>query len=50
MHKSILNKLDRVHRASISRGRKLGNMLGTAFYRDNDITYKMYDPPQDKAF
>lgn len=45
MHKAALNTLDKFHRAGLFRGRNLGNMLGTAFFHDTGLKYKMHDPP-----
>ncbi|KAL9064110.1 MAG: hypothetical protein Q9161_009081 [Pseudevernia consocians] len=45
MHKAALNTLDKFQQSGLFKGRDLGNMLGTAFFHDTGIRYKMHDPP-----
>lgn len=45
MHKAALNTLDKFHQSGLFKGRNLGNMLGTAFFHDTGLKYKMHDLP-----
>ena len=45
MHKAALNTLDRFQQSGLFKGRNLGNMLGTAFFHDTGLEYKLHDPP-----
>ena len=45
MHKAALTTLDKFHHSGLFKGRNLGNMLGTAFFHDTAIKYKIHDPP-----
>ena len=45
MHKAALSTLDKFQQSGLFKGRNLGNMLGTAFFHDTGIRYKMHDPP-----
>ncbi|CAD6567913.1 MAG: hypothetical protein ASARMPRED_001186 [Alectoria sarmentosa] len=44
MHKAALNTLDKFHQAGLFKGRNLGNMLGTAFFHDTGLKYKVHYP------
>ena len=45
MHKAALNTLDKFQQSGLFKGHNQGNMLGTAFFHDTGISYKMHDPP-----
>ena len=45
MHKAALNTLDTFYQQGLFKGRNLGNMLGTAFFHDTRLKYKMHNPP-----
>lgn len=45
MHKAALNTLDKFQQSGLFKGSNMGNMLGTAFFHDTGIEYKMHDPP-----
>ncbi|KAL8818745.1 MAG: hypothetical protein Q9223_002694 [Gallowayella weberi] len=45
LHKAALTTLDQFHQNGLFHGRNLGNMLGTAFFHDTKLGYKMHDPP-----
>ena len=45
MHKAALNTLDRFQKSGLFKGRDLGNVLGTAFFHDTGLEYKIHDPP-----
>lgn len=45
MHKAALNTLDKFQQSGLFKGRNLGNMLGTAFFHDTGLKYKLHDPP-----
>ncbi|KAL8670782.1 MAG: hypothetical protein Q9168_004704 [Polycauliona sp. 1 TL-2023] len=45
MHKAALTTLDQFHQNGLFHGRSLGNMLGTAFFHDTKLGYKLHDPP-----
>ena len=42
IHKAALVTLDKFHRNGLFKGRNLGNMLGTAFFHDMGLKYKMH--------
>ena len=45
MHKAALNTLDKFHQSGLFKGRNQGNMLGTVFFHDTELKYKMHRPP-----
>lgn len=45
LHKAALTTLDRLHQNGLFVGQSLGNMLGTAFFHDTGLRYKMQDSP-----
>ena len=45
IHKAALTTLDKFHQSGLFRGRSLGNMLGTAFFHNTGLKYKMHDHP-----
>ena len=45
MHKAAINTFDKFHQSGLFKGRNLGNMLGTAFFHDTGLEYKLHDPP-----
>lgn len=49
LHKAALTTLDRFQHSGLFKGRNQGNMLGTAFFHDTGISYKIHDPPPGSA-
>ena len=47
LHKAALVTLDKFYYSGLFKGRDLGNMLGTAFFHDMGLKYKMHDLPTD---
>lgn len=45
MHKAALKTLDKLHQNGLFEGRSLGSMLGTAFFYDTKLGYRMQDSP-----
>lgn len=44
IHKAALTTLDKFYHNGLFKGRSLGNMLGTAFFHDTDLRYKVHSP------
>lgn len=49
MHKAALKTLDRLHQNELFEGPSLGNMLGTAFFYDTNLRYKMQGSPSNST-
>lgn len=43
LHRAAVATLDTMHRNGLFRGRSLGNMLGTAFFHDSGLKYKVHE-------
>ena len=41
LHKASLDTLDKFHKNGLFKGQNLGNMLGTAFFHDSGLKYKI---------
>ena len=44
IHKAALTTLDKFYHNGLFKGRSLGNMLGTAFFHNTDLKYKVHNP------
>ena len=43
LHRAATGTLDKMHRNGLFSGRSLGNMLGTAFFHDTGLKYKVHE-------
>ena len=43
LHRAAIGTLDKMHRNGLFRGHSLGNMLGTAFFHDTRLKYKVHE-------